>query len=119
MYQVTFSEQSLLELSKLSTREQMHLIEPISSLTPADLANPREPIGSFTRKGKTFYRLRSGECRIYFEVLDDETIYCEYILHKNTLTDFIFRTKLPISDEQIIEQHQSFWKYIESFKKKP
>lgn len=118
MYQVTFSEQSLHELSKLDTRGQMALVEPIGNLTPLDLAHPQEPVGRFSRSGKTFYRLRAGDYRLYFEVLDNETIYCEYILHKNTLTDFVFRTKLPISEEQMLEQHQSFWKYLESLKKK-
>lgn len=117
MYQVTFSEQAMHELSKLGTREQMQLIEPLSNLTAGELANPKEPIGKVNRAGKIFYRLRAGEFRIYFEILDNETIYCEYILHKNTLTDFVFRTKLPVSEEQLLEQHQSFWKYLESLKK--
>jgi mRNA-degrading endonuclease RelE of RelBE toxin-antitoxin system len=117
MYQVTFSEQALHELGKLATREQMQLIEPISTLTAAELAHPKEPIGKFNRDNKIFYRLRSGEFRIYFEILDHETLYCEYILHKNTLTDFVFRTKLPVSEEQLLEQHQSFWKYLESLKR--
>ncbi len=117
MYQVTFSEQAMHELDKLGTREQMQLIEPISNLTGADLAHPREPIGRFNRDGKIFYRLRSGEFRVYFETVDADTIFCEYILHKNTLTDFVFRTRLPVSDEQLLEQHQSFWKYLESLKK--
>jgi mRNA-degrading endonuclease RelE of RelBE toxin-antitoxin system len=117
MYQVTFSEQALHELSKLDTREQMQLIDPISSLTPTELAHPTEPVGRFNRGDKVFYRLRAGEFRIYFEILNSETLYCEYILHKNTLTDFVFRTKLPVSEEQLLEQHQSFWKYLESLKK--
>lgn len=117
MHQVTFSEQSMHELSKLDTREQMQLIEPISSLTPAELDHPREPIGRVVRGKKIFYRLRAGEYRVYFEKVEPETLYCHYILHKNTLTDFVFRTKLPITEEQMIEQHQSFWKYLETLKK--
>ena len=117
MYQVTFSEQALLELSKLGTREQMQLIEPISNLTAVELAQPKEPLGRFHRADKIFYRLRAGDFRVYFEVLNEDTLLCEYILHKNTLTDFVFRTKLPVSEEQLLEQHQSFWKYLESLKK--
>lgn len=117
MYQVTFSDQSMNELRKLDTRHQMELIEPISSLTPAELDHPKEPIGRVARGKKVFYRLRAGEYRIYFEKKDAETLFCHYILHKNTLTDFVFRTKLPITEEQMLEQHQSFWKYLESLKK--
>lgn len=117
MYQVTFSEQAMHELGKLDTREQMQLIEPISNLTANDLARPREPVGKFNRGGKIFFRLRSGDFRVYFEIQDSDTLYCEYILHKNTLTDFVFRTGLPVSEEQLLEQYDSFWKYLESLKK--
>ena len=117
MYQVTFSKQAMQELNKLDTREQMQLIEPISNLTAAELARPREPIGKVNRGGKVFYRLRAGDFRVYFETRGPETMYCEYILHKNTLTDFVFRTKLPVSEEQLLEQHHSFWKYLESLTK--
>lgn len=117
MYQVTFSNQAMHELSKLDTRDQMQLIDPISSLSASDLARPREPVGKLNRGGRVFYRLRTGDFRIYFEKQDNDTLYCEYILHKNTLTDFVFRTKLPVSEEQLLEQHQSFWKYLETLKR--
>jgi mRNA interferase RelE/StbE len=117
MFQVTFSDQSLQELNKLDTLDQMEVIEPLSNLTSSRLANPREPLGRFSREGTTFYRLRSGDYRIYFERRDGDTLYTHYILHRNSLTDFVFRTKLPISEEQLIEQHQSFWKYLESLSK--
>ena len=116
MYQITFSDQSMRELAKMDAREQMQLLEPISNLTANDLAHPREPLGKFHREGITYYRLRAGNHRIYFE-LRGETFYSHYILDKNSLADFIFRTKLPISDQQMVEQHQSFWKYLESLKK--
>jgi mRNA-degrading endonuclease RelE of RelBE toxin-antitoxin system len=116
MYQVTFSEQSMRELNKLDKLEQMLLIEPISNLTPEELAHPREPLGKFRRGRTAYYRLRSGDYRLYFQTRG-ETLTIQYILHKNTLSDFLFRTKLPVSEEQMVEQHSSFWKYLESLKK--
>lgn len=113
MFQVIFSEQSLRELNKLDKLEQLSAIEPISRLTPADLANPREPLGRFSRGGKVFYRLRAGDARFYFEVLGD-TLYTHYILHKDSLEDLLFRMKLPVSEQQLFEQHSKFWKYLES-----
>src|SRR5690606_14412266 len=92
MFQVTFSEQSLGELRKLPTLEQLEVIDPLGKLTEAQLAHPREPLGSFSRDGKTMYRLRSGEYRIYFERAG-ELLVTRCILPKNTLTDFVFRTK--------------------------
>ncbi|HRI82086.1 MAG TPA: cytotoxic translational repressor of toxin-antitoxin stability system [Opitutaceae bacterium] len=117
MYQVTFSEQSLRELNQFDQLTQLGLIEPISNLKPADLANPREPLGRFHRGGKEFYRLRAGDHRFYFMV-QGETLHTHYILHKNSLEDFLLRNKLPVSEQQLVEQHSKFWKYLESLTKK-
>lgn len=116
MYQVTFSDQSMSELNKLDTLSQMDLMESITQLTPADLHDLDDRLGRFSRKGKTFYRLRAGEFRIYFEVVDD-ILFSHVILDKNSMADFIFRTKLPFKEEQAIEQHQSFWQYLENLMK--
>ena len=115
MYQITFSKQSMEELNKLEIPEQMKSVECLSNITPKQLARPREPLGKFHREGKTFYRLRAGEFRIYFKVdTEAQMINVHYMLHKNTLTDFVVRTKLPLPEEQLLEQHHSFWKYLES-----
>ena len=116
MYQVTFSEQSMHELNALDKFQQMEVVEPICALTPQDLANPREPLGRFHREGRTLYRLRAGDYRFYFEVTG-ETLHTHWILHKNSLEDMLFRMKLPVSDQQLFEQHSKFWKYLESLKK--
>jgi mRNA-degrading endonuclease RelE of RelBE toxin-antitoxin system len=117
MYQVTFSAQSLHELNQLDKLLQLELIEPISSLKPADLTHPREPLGRFHRGGTEFYRLRAGDHRFYFTAQGD-TIHTHYILHKNSLEDFLLRNKLPVSEQQLVEQHSKFWKYLESLTKK-
>ena len=112
MYQVTFSNQSLAELNQLPLRQQMELVEMITTINEEQLATPLEPFGKFCRDGKTFYRLRFGAFRCYFEI-DNNILYSLYFLHKKTLKDFIFRNKLPISEEQLVE-NQSFWKYLEA-----
>jgi len=117
MYQVNFSDQSIRELNKLDKFVQMGLVEQISSLTPESLRKPDESIGKFHRNGKTLFRLRANDFRLYFEKQSDGVLFCQYVLHRNTLTDFIFRFKMPISEEQMAEQHDSFWKYIDSLKK--
>ena len=116
MYQLTFSEQSMRELNKLDKLSQLSAVEPISNLKPADLASPREPLGRFNRGGRTLYRLRAGEFRFYFEV-NGETIFTHYILHRNSLEDFLLRNKLPVSETQLVEQDSKFWKYLESLTK--
>jgi mRNA interferase RelE/StbE len=117
MFQVNFSEQSMYELNQLDTRSQMLVVEVVSTLKQEQLENPNEELGRFHRDSKTYYRVRAGEFRIYFERLDN-TLFTHYILHKNTLSDFIFRFKLPYSQEFMVEQHDSFWKYLESLRHK-
>lgn len=116
MYQVTFSEQSMRELNQLDKMAQLDALEPISKIRRSDLARPREPLGKFHRAGKDFYRLRAGEFRFYFEV-QGETLHTHYILHKSSLEDWLFRMKLPVSEQQLVEQHSKFWKYLESLTK--
>ncbi|MGB0744923.1 MAG: type II toxin-antitoxin system RelE family toxin [Opitutales bacterium] len=117
MFQVNFSEQSMRELNQLDTRSQMILVEVISTLTQHQLEHPNEELGRFHRGGKTYYRVRAGEFRIYFEQQGD-ALFAHYILHKNTLSDFIFRSKLPVTEEFLAEQRDSFWKYLESLRDK-
>ena len=115
MYQVNFSEQSMKELNQLDFSSQMELVETISSITPEQFDGHNEDYGRFQRNKKTYYRVRAGDFRIYFE-LNEKNLFAHYILHKNTLVDFIFRTKLPVSEEFLAEQEDSFWKYLESLK---
>ena len=117
MIQVNFSEQSMFELNKLDTRSQMILVEVISTLKQEQLDNPNEVIGRFKRGNKTYYRVRAGEFRVYFEQQDD-TLYAHYILHRNTFADFVFRSKLPVTKDFLIEQDDSFWKYLDSIRHK-
>ena len=116
MYQVTFSEQAMRELNKLEQLAQLDAIDPISNLKPADLAHPREPLGYFRRGQKSLYRLRAGDFRFYFQSIGD-TLHVDYILHRNSLEDFLLRNKLPVSEQQLVEQHSKFWKYLESLTK--
>jgi mRNA-degrading endonuclease RelE of RelBE toxin-antitoxin system len=116
VYQLTFSDQSLAELKKLSKPDQLELMDQMSAIHPEELASGAEHMGRFVRAGKIFYRLRAGDFRIYFEVTG-EVLFMHYILHQHSMADFVFRFKLPFTEETLIEQHQSFWKYLDSLKK--
>lgn len=117
MYQLTFSNQSITELNKLSPKEQMELIEMLSSCCVKSKTCGTHTISHFNRDGNVFYRLRPNNLRVYFQILDDSTLHTQYILHQHSLTDFLFRSKLPLSEDQLIEQNQSFWKYLETLNK--
>ncbi len=104
------------ELKRLPKTAQLLLMEQMSAIHPDELNRGAEHMGRFSREGKIFHRLRAGEFRIYFEAMG-ETLYMHYILHQHSLADFVFRFKLPFTEETLIEQHQSFWKYLEGLKK--
>ncbi len=118
MYQVTFSDQSIGEIKKLEMAEQLSLIDQLSSLSNKAFKEPQKDLQKVQRDGTNFYRIKIGTLRIYLELKENNTLFCSYIIPQHTLTDFIFRSNLPISDEQMIEQHSSFWKYMDSLKKK-
>ena len=116
MYQVSFSTQAMGELNQLDKLAQLDVLDPLTNLRPADLAHPREPLGHFRRGQRELFRLRSGDFRFYFEVKEDQ-LKVDYILHRNSLEDFLLRNKLPVSEQQLVEQHSKFWKYLESLTK--
>ncbi len=110
-------------MSQLDTLEQLQIFDEFK-LTHDDLskiesgqADP-ERFGALTREGKTLYRYRSNEHRFYFEV-SDNNIVVHRVLHKGSLNDFFYRTKLPnlaaAEDEQLAQSKQ-FWHLIDEGK---
>lgn len=115
-FQVTFSDQSMRELNRHPVEEQLKLVDRISSFTADQLDHPDDALGKFHRGGKTFYRVRVNDLRCYFEISGD-ILYSHFILTKNSLMDFIYRNKLPVKDESLVEKETSFWQYLESLTK--
>lgn len=118
MFQVTFAEQAMTELNKLDKLLQLTALDPVSTLRQSDLEHPREPLGKFARGGNDLFRLRSGDLRFYFETRGEDTLHVLYILHEHSLEDFLLRNKLPVSEQQLVEQHSKFWKYLEGLTKR-
>ncbi|MDR3273743.1 MAG: cytotoxic translational repressor of toxin-antitoxin stability system [Puniceicoccales bacterium] len=118
MYQLNFSEQSLAEMDKLDIYARLHLIEQLSSLSDQAFKGQGGNLPKIQRDGVSFFRIKINSFRAYLEPRADGQLFCHYILPQHTLSDFVFRSKLPISEEQMIEQHSSFWKYVDSLRKK-
>lgn len=115
--QVTFSSQSLEAISGLSQIEQLALVEKLSSLSSDILSDRESGIGKFIRKGMTYYRIRLDDLRIYFE-RNEHALHCQFILEKNSFQDFMIRCNVPSSEDSVVENHQSFWDFLESLRKK-
>ncbi|MDR2200886.1 MAG: type II toxin-antitoxin system RelE/ParE family toxin [Puniceicoccales bacterium] len=117
MHQITFSEQSLAEFNKMEKMEQLQFIDRLSSCCDEYLHHHLTNVQKFRRDNRDIYRCRIEDLRIYFEI-HGEIVFCTYILHQHTLSDFVYRNKLPISETQMFEQYDSFWKYLETLRTK-
>ncbi len=114
--QIVFNEISAAEISRMDTLEQLALLDAFK-VTESDLADldgeqSEKSFGKMTRNGKTLYRFRTDDYRIYFEVADDAVIV-HRVLNKNTFSDFLFRSKMPVSEDEQLSKSKHFWKLIE------
>ena len=116
MSQVNFSNRAISELNKLGKLEQLEIMEALGAVTPGRLGENGADIGRFGRDGRTLYRLRVDDWRIYFEAESDR-ITVIFLLHKRSIADFVVRFKLPVHDEAEIEKHKSFRDYIDGLMK--
>ena len=88
-------------------------------LLPDDLDHlDPEKFGNVQREGRKLRRCRAKDYRIYFE-RHPEGLYIHRVLHKNTLRDFLYRSNLPLNEEdEQLAQAGGFWELIEEGEKK-
>lgn len=116
MLQIVFNEISAGELSQLDTLSQLDLLDAFK-VTEADLEDiDGEKFGKLQRDQTVLYRFRTGEHRIYFEV-QENLVVVHRVLHKNSFSDFIFRSNLPVKEDEDLSQSKVFWKLIDEGKK--
>lgn len=112
VFQIVFNEISAAEISQLGTLEQLELLDEFK-VTEDDLEHLEdERFGRMDRDGKTLYRFRSKDWRFYFEVAEDNVVV-HRVLHKNTFQDFLFRSKLPLGEDEELAQSKQFWRLID------
>ena len=112
MFQIVFNEISAAEISALDTLEQLELLEEfrVTENDLNDISNDR--FAKFERDGHVIHRFRAKEYRFYFEVKDGSVVV-HRVLHKNTLSDFLFRSKMPLAEDEALAGSKHFWKLIE------
>ena len=117
MLQIVFNEISAAEISTLGALEQMELLDgfrvgerELEAMAGGDGGD----FGKLVRDGKTLYRYRSGEWRIYFEAGEKEVVV-HRVLHRNSFDDFLYRTKLGSggNEDEILAGSKNFWKLID------
>lgn len=112
MFQIVFNEISAAEISALGTLEQLELLEEFR-VTEQDLAGlGNEQFGKLERDGHVMFRFRAKEYRFYFEVKDGAVIV-HRVLHKGTLSDFLFRSKMPLGEDEALASSKHFWALID------
>ncbi|MEI6322773.1 MAG: hypothetical protein WCP60_06695 [bacterium] len=98
-------------MSALPKDLQLDLLSEFQIL-PDDLGSlSGEQFSQIKRDGRTLHRYRCSDYRIYFERHPDG-ILIHRVLHKNTIRDFLFRSKLPMTDDDQAEETDQFWNLI-------
>ncbi len=112
VFQIVFNEISANEISQLDTLEQLDLLDQFK-VSEEDLENlDGERFGKLEREGKRLYRFRADDWRIYFEV-DESKVVVHRVLHKGTFSDFLFRSKIPLAEDEELAESKTFWKLID------
>lgn len=115
MFQIVFNEISAAEMAALPKEMQLDLLAEFQFL-PEDLDDlDAKRFGTVERDGKKLYRYRAKDYRIYFG-RSTEGITVHRVLHKNTIRDFLFRAKLPLTEDDQLGQKEGFWRLIEEGK---
>ena len=118
MFQVIFNEISAAEISQLDTLSQLELLDEFQ-VSPDDLEDfdkndEDAPFGVIEREGKTLYRYRAQDLRVYFEVTDtNEAIIVHRVLNRNTFTDFLFRATNLSMEDAALGESKHFWELID------
>ena len=113
MYQIVFNEISAAEMAALPKELQLDLLAEFAVLPDnLDDLDPAK-FGALERDGKKLYRYRAKDHRFYFE-RSAEGIKVHRVLHKNSLRDFLFRSKLSLGEDDELSKRDDFWKLIEA-----
>lgn len=114
--QIIFNTISAGEIAQLPKLTQLELLTGFKAdISNFDQLDP-EKFGIIRREGKKLRRYRMKDYRVYFERVP-EGLTIHRILHRNTLADFLFRSNLPLAEDEQLGEAKSFWKLIEEGEK--
>jgi len=99
-------------MSSLPKMLQLQVLNEFQVLTPNFVEESPEAFGRMKRGDQEVFRYRTGEYRIYFEQAE-EGVIVHRVLHANTLKDFYYRSQLPVSEDEELQQNPNFWKLID------
>jgi mRNA-degrading endonuclease RelE of RelBE toxin-antitoxin system len=116
-FQIIFNPISAAELAKMPKELQLHILGEFRGLPQEVMSTDLEHFGKLERGGKTLHRFRLGDYRVYFE-RHELGVVVHRILNRNTLKDFLFRSSLPVKEDQVLQDNPKFWELIEASRSK-
>ena len=112
MHQIVLSDSATAELSQIDKLKQLEIVTEFSRLRKETTDAGKGGISAIQKGGRTIYRCRFKDYRIYFEKNSDQLVV-HHVLHGNTLRDFFVRSNLDIQNDDEFEESAKFWKFIE------
>jgi mRNA-degrading endonuclease RelE of RelBE toxin-antitoxin system len=114
-FQIIFNPTSAAELARMPKELQLNILGEFRGLPQEVMSTDLERFGKLERAGKILHRFRIGDYRIYFE-RHELGVVVHRILSKNSLKDFLYRSSLPVKEDEALQQNPKFWELIESAK---
>ena len=115
LFQIIFNPTSASELARMPKDLQLHILGEFRGLPQEVLQTDLERFGRLERRGKVLHRFRLGDYRIYFQ-RHELGVVVHRILSRNTLKDFLFRSRLPMKEDEALQENPKFWELIEAAK---
>jgi mRNA-degrading endonuclease RelE of RelBE toxin-antitoxin system len=114
-FQIIFNPTSAAELARMPRELQLQILGDFRGLPQEVMSTDLERFGKLERSGKVLHRFRLGDYRIYFE-RHELGLVVHRILSRNSLKDFLFRSSLPLREDEALEKNPKFWELIEAAK---
>ncbi|MGV3774782.1 MAG: type II toxin-antitoxin system RelE family toxin [Verrucomicrobiales bacterium] len=114
-FQIIFNPTSAAELAKMPKELQLYILGEFRGLPLEVLASDLERYGKLERAGRMLHRFRIGDYRVYFE-RNELGVLVYRILSKNSLKDFLYRSNLPLREDEALQENPKFWDLIEAAK---
>lgn len=116
-FQIIFTPIGAAELSKMPKELQLQILGEFRGLPQEVISTELERFGKLERDGHVLHRFRVGDYRIYFE-RHELGVLVQRILSKNSLKDFLFRSSLPLGEDEALQDNPKFWDLMQSAKAK-
>lgn len=115
LFQIIFNPTSAAELARMPKELQLQILGEFRGLPQEVISTDLERFGKLERSGRYLHRFRLGDYRVYFE-RHELGIVVHRILSRNTIKDFLFRSNLPVREDEALEKNPKFWEMIEATK---